>query len=57
MQQHHAIILELASDRAKIFIIAADADMLEHSHRDNPIEGLVDVAVILQPEVQALGES
>ncbi len=42
---------------AEIGVVVADADMLEHADRDDAVEFLGHVAVVLQAEFDALPES
>ena len=56
MEQHHPLVFELATSGGEILVIAIDADMLEHADRDDAVEGLVDVAIILQPKFDAVGK-
>src|SRR5262249_59495241 len=57
MQQHHAVVVEQGVAFAKEGVIKADADMLEHADRDDAIEFLRHVAIVLEAEVDLLGES
>jgi hypothetical protein len=57
MQQHYAVVIEEPVAFAKEGVIEADADMLEHANRDDAIEFLRHVAVILQPEPDLVGQA
>ena len=41
----------------EIFVVAADADVLEHADRDDPVEGLFNVAVVLEPKLDPVGQA
>ncbi len=56
MEEHHPIVFELAMSGGEIFVVAIDADMLEHADRDDAVKGFLDVAVILQPKFDAVGK-
>ena len=51
MQHHHAVIGEQPAALPEEFSEMPDADMFEHADRDDAIETLVEVAVILQTEI------
>ena len=53
MQQHHAVVGEQVGAFAEERVVVADADMLEHADRDDAVEPLRDVAVVLQAELDA----
>ena len=38
-------------------VVEADADMLEHADRDDAVEAAVDVAIVLQLEVDRCGQA
>ena len=56
MQQHDAVLIEQAGTFAKEGVVKADSDMLEHANRDDAIEFLRHVAIILQPEPDLVGQ-
>src|SRR5271163_2466618 len=56
MQQHHAIVFQQAPHMSEIFIVAGGADMLEHTDRDDAVERALDVAIVLQSEIDAIRE-
>jgi hypothetical protein len=47
MQQHHAVVVEQSVAFAKESIVKADANMLEHADRDDAIEFLLHIAIVL----------
>src|ERR1700727_1871879 len=57
MEQHHSIVVEQSVDFGEEFVVPAGADVLEHSDRDDAIEGFTDIAIVLQPEVDPVGET
>jgi hypothetical protein len=57
MQQHHPIVIEEAVALAKEGVIKADAYMLEHADRDDAVEFLRHVPVVLQSELDLLRHS
>ena len=57
MQQHHAVVGEQVMALAEESVVVADADMLEHADRDDPVEFLRHVAIVLQPERDAVREA
>ena len=48
VQQHHAVVGEQFGALAEERVVVTDADMLEHADRDDAVETLRDVAVVLQ---------
>src|SRR6266852_2135719 len=57
MQQHHALVVEQLMALAEKSIVEADAYMLEHSYRDDAVEFSRNVAIILQTELDLVGQS
>jgi hypothetical protein len=57
MEHHHPIVLEQASNLGEELVIMIDADVLEHAHRDDAVELLGDVAIILQSKLDSVGKS
>ena len=57
MQQHHAVVGQQLGAFAEERIVVADADMLEHADRDDAVELLLHIAIVLQPEVGALAQA
>src|SRR5712691_1906770 len=57
MQQQHAVVVEQGMALAEEGIVEADADMLEHADRDDAIEFLRHVAIVLQAELDFVGQS
>src|ERR1700682_3972882 len=57
MQQHHALIVEQFVALPEKSIVEADADMLEHPDRDDAVEIFREVAIILQTELDLVGQS
>src|SRR5262249_59580436 len=55
--QHHAVIVEQGVAFLEERVVEADADMLEHSDRDDAIEFLRHVAIVLQTELDLVGQS
>ena len=51
MQEHHPVVASSVAALAEKSVIEADADMLEHADRDDPVEALRHVAIVLQPEL------
>src|SRR5262249_33942339 len=56
MQHHDAVVGERPRALAKERGVVADADVLEHADRDDPVIVLGDITVVLHPEfnVEAL---
>ena len=54
MQQHHAVVVEQSRAFAEERVVEADADMLEHADRDDAVELLRHVAIVLQAELDVL---
>src|ERR1700730_18347058 len=57
MQQHHAVVVEQLVALAEKRIVEADPDMLEHPDRDDAVEISRDVAIVLQMELDLVGQS
>ena len=38
-------------------LVVADADMLEHADRDDPVERPLDLAIVLHAEADAMGKA
>src|SRR6187397_2789797 len=57
MEDRNAIGLEQRPHLVEKFAIMADADMLEHSDRDDAVEGAVNLAVVHQPELGPAAEA
>src|SRR5262252_597997 len=57
MQQHHAVVVEQSVAFAKESVVKADADMFEHTDRDDAIEFLRHVAIVLQAELDLVSQS
>ena len=55
MQQHHAVVVEERTAFSEESVVEADADVLEHADRDDTIEFLRPVAIVLQTEVDPAG--
>ena len=49
--------LSRRADLGEEFVVVADADVLEHADRDDAVEGFADVAIVLQPEFDPVGEA
>ena len=56
MEQHHSIVLEQGPDLGEELVIAVDADVLEHADRDDAVEPLANVAIVLQSKFNSVGE-
>ena len=48
--------LSRRSDLGEELVIMVDADVLEHADRDDAVERLGDVAIVLQPKFDLIGE-
>ena len=57
MQQHYAVVIEQGVTFAKEGGIEADADMLEHTHRNDAIEFPWHVAIVLQAELDLVAQA
>ena len=57
MEQHHPIVLEQSADFGEEFVVPVDADVLEHADRDDAVEGFADIAIVLQPKFDPVGET
>src|ERR1700729_2213107 len=57
MEKHHPIVLEQSPDLGEEFVVPDDADVLEHADRDNAVEGFADIAIVLQPKFDPVGET
>ena len=57
VEQHHSVIIELAARGGEKFVVAADADMFEHADRDDAVEGFMNVAVVLKPKFDPVGQA
>ena len=51
MQQGHAVLVQHFRHLAQVGAVVVDADMLEHADRNDPVEALIDIPVILQAEL------
>ena len=56
MEHHHPIVFEEAADLPKELIVAIDANVFEHADRDDAVEGLGDVAIVLQSKFDPVGQ-
>ena len=56
MNERHPILGEELRHFAEIGVEIADADMFQHADRDDAVEMLADFTIILQAEIDMLGE-
>ena len=56
VHQRHPVAGQQHLDLAKQRLVLAHAHMLEHAHRDHPVEAALDLAVVLVQEPRAAGE-
>ena len=49
--------LSRVADLGEELVVPADADVLEHADRDDAVEGLADIAIVLQPKFDPVGET
>ncbi|MNE07697.1 hypothetical protein D3C80_1003270 [compost metagenome] len=51
MDHRHPVVVQQPGDPVEVLLIIGRADVLEHADRDDAVEGLVQVAIVLQPEL------
>ena len=56
VQAHHAVVLQQLARLGEVLVEMGRADVFEHADRDDAVEALVDVAVVLQADRNAIGE-
>ena len=57
VQEHDAVVVEERVDPGEELRVVADADVLEHADRDDAVEAVLHLAVVLQVEAHAVGEA
>ena len=57
MQQRDPVIGKPLPQHIEEFLVMGNADMLEHAHRDNPVETAGNLAIIFQAESGEIGKS
>src|SRR5665213_1053365 len=53
MNQRHTIVVEQLRDFSEKYVVITKPDMFEHADRDDPVEALVDMAIVLQLKLSA----
>ncbi|MNR42310.1 hypothetical protein D3C85_1608140 [compost metagenome] len=54
MDHRHPVVVQQPGDPVEILLIIGRADVLEHADRDDAVKGLVQIAIVLQPELGPL---